>query len=936
MFIQNMRIDRFGSVSNLALDNLTQDITLIQGGPGTGKTTLPQFARAILYGFDESTRSQCLPSISSVDFGGSITWSLGHHQYTIRRHDDGKLAGHFEVLDDGHPGSRVALTDILQGISADLYSQLFAVDFSRRPEVSELLDEAANCGFIIEGQAIDTDKLQGLVGRLATLQATLATLGPVDESTESLQSRRRELLDDIAWLELGPVRRHDERSQTQSQIEATRGQLETTRQELHALRKAMDEIAVTRQDCRRRFAKAEVASANRGKHETETRELDARIERWKGVLCEAAMRYEEIGRCAPVANCDCERMQLTRVQAELQASLRYLEQERDVLASGGRPPRELPDEITRLKRQYAHIDTKEAELQRGFDAATETIRQKEVNLAVLEQRLNGLTTDSTNRLARHREELQQMEHLLNEIERRQTLEESITETKRQIRQVEEGSGESSILWTATNYLQRISANDFQRIEVTHGRHVWVTDAKGHRLSWGHLSESVRDKVYLSLCLAFVEAHDQRKAPLPLIWKDVFTNFESRQVPEMAELLCSFARDRRQILLLTRHEHVASVFRFKNVPGRTLVATHDWQTATRARHDQQTTHDVNRLLAVAGDAAFIDIDKACAPDDEREVDANFHLFDDSPIEQSPSLSSDNAVRLRRLGITTVSELLEVSGDDIASELSYAGVSGSMVADWKSQALMMCRFARLREYDARILVACGITDPNQLRQIPPIEVRSMIERFADSSEGRAMLLSGTEFELSRIADWVRIGESSDKQRHQQTDNRASQREEERANVVQMKSILESNDLQFYLESTSDVVDAPSIGPRSAERLEAVGVVTVSDLLAADPNELAGRLKNRRMSTKTIVNWQQQTALVCRVPTLRGHDAQILVAVGVTDVEELASMEPQELWTQVGPFVDSSAGKRIIRSSKVPNFEEVFHWIEWAKQARTLNAA
>ncbi|MDP6718500.1 MAG: DUF4332 domain-containing protein, partial [Pirellulaceae bacterium] len=246
------------------------------------------------------------------------------------------------------------------------------------------------------------------------------------------------------------------------------------------------------------------------------------------------------------------------------------------------------------------------------------------------------------------------------------------------------------------------------------------------------------------------------------------------------------------------------------------------------------------------------------------------------------------------------------------------------------------ARLREYDARILVACGITDPNQLRQIPPIEVRSMIERFADSSEGRAMLLSGTEFELSRVADWVRFGESSDKQRHQQTDNRASQREEERANVMQMKSTSESNDLQFYLESTSAVVDAPSIGARSAERLEAVGVVTVSDLLAADPNELAGRLKNRRMSAKTIVSWQQQTALVCRVPKLRGHDAQILVAVGTTDVEELASMEPQELWTQVGPFVDSSAGKRIIRSSKVPDFEEVFHWIEWAKQARTLNAA
>ena len=145
-----------------------------------------------------------------------------------------------------------------------------------------------------------------------------------------------------------------------------------------------------------------------------------------------------------------------------------------------------------------------------------------------------------------------------------------------------------------------------------------------------------------------------------------------------------------------------------------------------------------------------------------------------------------------------------------------------------------------------------------------------------------------------------------------------------------------MQFYLESDAGVVDAPSIGPRTAERLEAVGVVTVSDLLAADVNVVAGRLKNKRMNAKMLREWQQQTELVCRVPQLRGHDAQILVAVGVTEVEELAAMDPQELWSKVEPFIDSTAGKRIIRSSTPPDFEEVFHWIEWANQARALKVA
>ena len=68
--------------------------------------------------------------------------------------------------------------------------------------------------------------------------------------------------------------------------------------------------------------------------------------------------------------------------------------------------------------------------------------------------------------------------------------------------------------------------------------------------------------------------------------------------------------------------------------------------------------------------------------------------------------------------------------------------------------------------------------------------------------------------------------------------------------MKSTSESGGLKFYLDNASAVVDAPSIGPRSAERLEEVGIVTVADFLAASPEALASKLKNRRMSAKTII--------------------------------------------------------------------------------------
>ena len=78
-----------------------------------------------------------------------------------------------------------------------------------------------------------------------------------------------------------------------------------------------------------------------------------------------------------------------------------------------------------------------------------------------------------------------------------------------------------------------------------------------------------------------------------------------------------------------------------------------------------------------------------------------------------------------------------------------------------------------------------------------------------------------------------------------------------------------LRFFLRRESPIVDAPSIGERMAAKLEAVGIVTVDDLLLADPTELSEQLDHRRIDGDVITAWQNQAILVCRVPMLRGHD-------------------------------------------------------------------
>lgn len=152
----------------------------------------------------------------------------------------------------------------------------------------------------------------------------------------------------------------------------------------------------------------------------------------------------------------------------------------------------------------------------------------------------------------------------------------------------------------------------------------------------------------------------------------------------------------------------------------------------------------------------------------------------------------------------------------------------------------------------------------------------------------------------------------------------------------SVQSTQRLKFYLELASPVVDAPSIGPRMASRLEAFGILTVDQLLAANAESLADKLNMRRIDADVIRSWQEQARLVCRIPNLRGHDAQLLVACQLTSPEELARMDASEVLEQVLEIADSSEGQRILRGSQAPDLAEVNDWIAWAASCRSLHAA
>lgn len=350
-------------------------------------------------------------------------------------------------------------------------------------------------------------------------------------------------------------------------------------------------------------------------------------------------------------------------------------------------------------------------------------------------------------------------------------------------------------------------------------------------------------------------------------------------------------------------------------------------------------------------------------------APFFLTGNSPIEQAPSIDALVVARLRSLNILTIAQFLAQTPAELAGRLQLVEVDAATVRRWQAECRLVRGVRGLRGFDARVLVGCGIVQPREVLEAEPAELVERIELFLATPRGSNLLRSGSQRDVARLTQWLddarapsrrqrespsrrqrpsTSGSHAASESHSDTNGqtprasnrrqRREERREERREGRRGGHSAESSDkpLRFYLQRHSAVDEAPSIGPRMAQRLAALQINTVDDLLAADPAAVAAGLQLRRVDTGTVRDWQQQAILVCRVPMLRGHDAQLLVAAGISQPERLAQCDPAWLLAQIDPVASSRQGQSILRGSSPPDLVEVTDWIRWAQSQRELKAA
>ncbi len=447
--------------------------------------------------------------------------------------------------------------------------------------------------------------------------------------------------------------------------------------------------------------------------------------------------------------------------------------------AGGDQPIELGEEMLAvMDAELKRLDQRRSEVQTEIERLEDELQQVGLELESVEPA--GETNPHRPRFDIKKEELEHLEQQIGDSRQRQEIAAEVEKLESEIRSLEAATAETDVLRQAATFLRIFSGQHLERIVITPERTVHVVTQRGNRLGWNQLDGGQQDQLRLGLTLAVVAALAHRGIRLPLILQEVFLRQHPARWSAIANVLRDFARPGHQILLVLGSPAAVDFFRSRQIAVHRLPSSRQqvppchsngrWSALDRGEINQQ-------LNAIAQETAGGGFDEAPAfsaeefpgertdrvrrPSTRQEPESaglaegegkDYFLTERAPIHEAPSIDAATAERFREIGVGTVGDLLRLSASETANRLRHAGITARMIRRWQREALLVCRIARLRPYDARILVACGIESPEQLARLDARQLRRRVEAFAETSLGQVLMQAGNPYEMLRLTRWI----------------------------------------------------------------------------------------------------------------------------------------------------------------------------------------